>query len=311
MADYLVIERLEFQGHCGVTTAERQALQPIAVDLELEYPSATFTRAASTHDIADAVDYAAVSARVLEVGRKQPYALLETLGETVMSMLFREFPVTGAKLWIRKIIPPVDGVQGSVGVKLERTRPAMVLDPAPAQFLKDSLHQLTRGHALDVACGRGRNALFLASQGFTVDAIDRDEDALANLTAAATQHGLTSLLVRSMELENPAQPPAIPSARYDVILGFFYLHRPLFPVLIDALRPGGTLIYETFLIDNHLRHQHPRRREFCLGHNELLELARGLRVLHYDEGERRDGPGDAPVFTARLLAQKDTHDPSR
>ena len=294
-----------------MTAAERQALQPIAVDLELEYPSAIFTRAASTHDIANAVDYAAVSARVLEVGRKQPYVLLETLGETVMSMLFREFPVTGAKLWIRKIIPPVDGVQGSVGVKLARARPALALDSAPAQFLKDSLPRLTRGDVLDVACGRGRNALYLASQGFTVDAVDRDEEALANLAAAATQHGLTSLSVRSMELENSAQPPAIPASRYDVILGFFYLHRPLFPVLVDALRPGGILVYETFLIDNHLRYQHPRRKVFCLEHNELLNLARELRVLQYDEGERRDGHGDAPVFTARLLAQKDTHDSSR
>jgi dihydroneopterin aldolase len=311
MADHLMIERLEFQGHCGVTAAERQALQPLAVDLELEYPSAAFSLAASTHDITNAVDYAAVSARVLEVGRKQPYVLLETLGEAIMDMLFREFPVSGAKLWIRKIIPPVDGVQGSVGVKLDRTRPAAAPDSAPAQFLKDSLPRLPHGHALDVACGSGRNALYLAAQGFTVEAVDRDEEALASLAAAATQHGLTSLSIHAMELEDSAQPPAIPAARYDVVLGFFYLHRPLFPALVRALRPGGMLIYETFLIDNHLRYQHPRRKEFCLGHNELLNLAHDLRVLQYDEGARQDSPESNPIFTARLLAQKDTHDSSR
>ncbi|OGW67588.1 MAG: hypothetical protein A3H49_07880 [Nitrospirae bacterium RIFCSPLOWO2_02_FULL_62_14] len=302
MADHLIIERLEFQGHCGVTAAERQAPQPIAIDLELEYPPDAFTLAAASSDIANAVDYAAVSARVLEVGRKQPYILLETLGEAMMAMLFREFPVSRAILWIRKIVPPVDGVQGSVGVKLERARPAMALDPAPAQFLKDSLPRLARGHALDIACGRGRNTLYLASQGFSVEAVDRDEPALADLKAAAAQQGLTSVTIRVMELEDAARPPEIQEARYDVILGFFYLHRPLFPALLRALKPGGVLIYETFLIDNHLRYQHPRRREFCLEHNELLELTRGLRVLHYDEGERRDGRGDAPAFTARLLA---------
>ncbi len=306
MPDHLMIERLEFQGHCGVTAAERQVPQPIAVDLELEYAPNTFALAASTGDIADAVDYAAVSARVLEVGRKQPYVLLETLGETVLAMLFHEFPVTRAKLWIRKIVPPVSGVQGSVGVKLERARPAMTLDQAPAQFLKDSLPLLPHGPALDLACGRGRNALFLASQGFTVDAIDRDEQVLADLKAIAAQQGLTSVAVRAMELEDATRPPEIQAARYNVILGFYYLNRPIFPTLLDALKPGGVLVYETFLIDNHLRHRHPRRKEFCLEHNELLDLARGLRILRYDEGAHQDGHGNEPVFTARLLAQRET-----
>jgi dihydroneopterin aldolase len=306
MADHLMIERLEFQGHCGVTASERQALQPIAVDLELEYAPDTFTLAASTCDIAKAVDYAAVAARVLEVGRKQPYILLETLGEAVTAMLFHEFPVIRARLWIRKVIPPVDGVQGSVGVKLDRSRPTTLRDHAPAQFLKDSLTILPRGQALDVACGRGRNTLYLASQGFTVDAVDRDEQALTDLASDAAHHGLTSVAIRSVDLEDPARPPEIPAARYEVILGFCYLHRPLFPVLLQALRPGGVLIYETFLVDNHLRYQHPRRREFCLERNELLHLVRGLRILHYDEGERRDDHGSEPVFTARLLAQRES-----
>jgi len=305
MPDHLMIEHLEFQGHCGVTTAERQSLQPIAVDLELEYAPGAFPLAASTGAITDAVDYAAVAARVLEIGRKQPYVLLETLGESVMAMLFREFPVTRAKIWIRKVLPPVDGVQGSVGVRLERMRPAMTLDPAPALFLKDSLPLLPQGQALDIACGRGRNTLYLASHGFTVDAVDRDEQALADLKAAAAQHGLTTVTVRAMELEDTARPPAIPTAGYDVILGFFYLHRPIFPALCRALKPGGVLVYETFLVDNHLRRQHPRRREFCLEHNELLDLAHGLRILRYDEGEHADAHGSGSAFTARMLATKD------
>ena len=287
-----------------MTDAERRTQQPIAIDLELEYAPHAFSLAASTGDIAKAVDYAAVAVRVLEVGRKQPYVLLETLGEAVMTMLFREFPVTSAKLWVRKVVPPVDGVQGSVGVKLERRRAAMAFDPAPAQFLRDSLPLLPLGHALDVACGRGRNALYLASEGFAVEAIDRDEQALADLKAAASQQGLASISARAVELEDIARPPEISPARYDVVLGFFYLHRPLFPALLDALKPGGVLIYETFLIDNHLRRQHPRRKEFCLEHNELLNLARGLRVLHYDEGEHADAHDGSAAFTARLLAQK-------
>ncbi len=306
MAERLIIERLEFQGYCGVTAAERLVLQPIAIDLELEYAPETFSLAASTGDIANAVDYAAVAARVLEVGRKQPYVLLETLGEELLAMLFSEFPVAAAKLWVRKTIPPVTGVSGSVGVRLERTRPLAVADPPPAQFLKDHVHLLPRGHVLDVACGRGRNTLFLAAQGYTVDAIDRDEQALAETAAVAAQRGLASVAVHAVELEDPTHPPDIPAARYDAGLVFFYLYRPLFPALLRALKPGGVLVCETFLIDNHLRRQHPRRREFCLAHNELLHLAAGLRVLHYNEAEHADAHGGGSVFTARLIAQRES-----
>lgn len=305
MPDHLTIERLEFQGHCGVTEAERRALQPIAVDLELEYTPEALALAASTGDIARAVDYAAVAARVLEVGRKQPYVLLETLGDAILTMLFQEFPVIHARLWVRKTAPPVDGVRGSVGIRLERARPARTPDPAPAPFLTEVLSRLPHGQALDVACGRGRNALYLASQGFTVEAVDRDEQALADLSSAAAQQGLTTITTRMVDLENPARSPEISEARYEVVLGFFYLYRPLFPLLLQALKPGGVLVYETFLIDNHVRYQHPRRKEFCLEHNELLDLARGFRILHYDEGKRADPLGGSATFTARLLARRE------
>lgn len=304
MPDCLTIERLEFQGQCGVTDEERRVLQPIAVDLELEYAPGALTLAASTENISRAVDYAAVAARVLEVGRKHPYVLLETLGDAIMTMLFQEFPITRARVWVRKTAPPVDAVRGSVGVRLERIRSAGTPDPTPAPFLMDVLPRLPRGHALDVACGRGRNALYLASQGFAVEAVDRDEQALADLTSSALSQGLTSITARLVDLENPARPPEIPEARYEVVLGFFYLYRPLFPLLVRALKPGGALVYETFLIDNHLRYQHPRRREFCLEHNELLNLARGLRILHYDEGERADPLAGSSTYTARLLATR-------
>jgi hypothetical protein len=88
-----------------------------------------------------------------------------------------------------------------------------------------------------------------------------------------------------------------------VIIGFFYLFRPLFAPILQALKPGGMLVYETFLIDNYFRHHHPRRWEFCLAHNELLRLTSSLRVLHYDEGEHQDSSAASPL-TARLVAQK-------
>ena len=93
-------------------------------------------------------------------------------------------------------------------------------------------------------------------------------------------------------------------SRSMTIVVFFYLHRALFPSLIESLKPNGVLIYETFTIDNYLRHRHPRRWEFCLAHNELLRLTSTLRVLSYDEGKHDGGHEPGPTFTAQLVAQR-------
>jgi SAM-dependent methyltransferase len=167
------------------------------------------------------------------------------------------------------------------------------------------LHRLPKGTALDVAAGAGRNSLYLAQHGMEVEALDRDEAALGELTAAAKAQNLTSLSTKLMDLEqHPENPPDLGRDRYDIIVVFFYLFRPLFPSLIQALKPGGVLMYETFLIDNYFRRHHPRRWEFCLAHNELLRLTSSLRVLHYDEGEHGGDHKFAAAYTAQLLAQK-------
>ncbi len=307
MGQRLVIERLEFQGHVGVTPDERKQTQPIGVDVELHYPDASFDAAAAAEDLSRTVDYARVAQRLVEVATGRAYHLMETLAEGLTGMLFAEFPVSGVRLWVRKLKPPVNDVRGSVGVQVERTRISHQtrIEPRPADFLVEQLDRLPRGPTLDVAAGTGRNALYLAAQGCSVEAIDRDDEALATLAATASRRNLRNLTTRRVDLEADLDLSTdLPKERYDLILVFFYLYRPLFPYLLQALRPGGALVYETFLIENHLRHQHPRRREFCLTHNELLKLTGGLRVLHYDEGEHENAHGGESVFTARLLAQR-------
>ena len=170
-------------------------------------------------------------------------------------MLFAEFPIERAKIWLRKLAPPLKHVTGSVGVQLERSRLAHQIQDAgttPARFLTQQLHRLPKGKALDVAAGSGRNALYLASHGFQVDAMDRDEQAMAQLAATAKQRNLPNLTVRTVDLERTTdERPEFPKQEYDVIVVFFYLHRALFPALIESLKPNGVLIYETFTIDNY------------------------------------------------------------
>jgi dihydroneopterin aldolase len=305
MTEKIIIERLEFQGCCGVTLEERRRPQPLAVDLELD-------RQADLTDISDdihhTVDYAQVADRIIEISATQDCALLETLAERLLSMLFVEFPIERAKIWLRKLAPPLEHTTGSVGVQLDRSRLAHRIQntgPTPARFLTQQLHRLPKGKALDVAAGSGRNALYLASQGFQVDAMDRDEEAMTQLAATAKQRNLPNLAVQMVDLERTTDVrPEFPKQEYDVIAVFFYLHRPLFPSLIESLKPNGVLIYETFTIDNYMRHRHPRRWEFCLAHNELLRLTSTLRVLSYDESEHDSSPEQGAVFTARLIAQQ-------
>jgi dihydroneopterin aldolase len=305
MADRIVIERLEFQGRCGITAEERRRPQPMAVDLELD---CEIRSAGASDQLNDTVDYAAVVERIVELGGREICALLEGLAEKMLTMLFTEFPVSRARLWLRKLAPPIAHAAGSVGIKVDRARAAHhepLMDPMPSRFVAQQLHRLPKGRALDVASGSGRHALYLAGHGFEVDAIDRDGESLATLSSAAAQRHLPHVTTKQVDLERITDDrPEFPANTYDAIIVCFYLHRPLFPWLIEALKPQGVLLYETFTINNYVRYRHPRRWEFCLAQNELLRLTSSLCILSYDEGEHDGGHGLGSVFTAQLIAQK-------
>ncbi len=165
---------------------------------------------------------------------------------------------------------------------------------APAKLLVDCLHLLPKGKALDIAMGEGRNALYLATQGFEVEGLDKDEQAIQACLSAAKSRGL-KLIARTVDLE---QYQLIPN-RYDLIICFYYLQRNLILQMKAALKSGGMVVYETFLIDNHLQFGHPRHREYCFEYNELLEFFRDFRVLFYQEGM-----AEGQTYTARIIAQK-------
>jgi dihydroneopterin aldolase len=310
MPEKIIVQDIEFNSNIGVTDDEMNVRQPMSVDLELVYVKGGFFSAADSDDLSRAIDYAQAVKRVVQIGTQGNYRLIERLAEEIVHALFAELAIAELKLWVRKLKPPIKDVHDSVGVCVTRTKVDVIPEPKPAEFLLESVKFLRKGTILDVAAGRGRNALYLASLGFAVDAVDRDEQALLELADLAKQRQLTNVSIQPINLEQEAIRTAALdneryNARYDGVLVFFYLYRPLFPALIRALKPGGVLIYETFLIDNHFHYQHPRRKEFCLEHNELLRLTQGLRILQYEEGQHEEDHGysDKP-FTARLIAQK-------
>ncbi len=305
----IIIEGIQCSVHCGVTHIERRQPQPIVVDLELQCANA---RAAFSDDLMDTVDYGKIVGRVAEIAATSRVCLLETLAERISQILFHEFPITHLEAWVRKTAPPLEHINGSVGVRLSQSRPqlthqhATLHDSPPlSRFFLQHYSKFRLGKVLDIATGSGRHALFLASKGYSVVGMDRDQEALAKAQKLAIGFNTHQFSTQLIDLETPSEkPPDLGKEEYDGILVFFYLFRPLFPQIIQALKPGGMLIYETFLLDNHIIHNHPRNKDFCLEHNELLKLTDDLRVLHYQEGEHEGSKGKEPVFTAQLVAQK-------
>lgn len=155
-------------------------------------------------------------------------------------------------------------------------------DAAPSAWLVAHRHLLpASGRALDVASGRGRNARWLARHGFEATAIDRDATAVAALTAQARAEGLA---ITGVVLDLEADGVNFGGEGYDVVVVVHYLHRALFPALLAALRPGGVLVYETFITAQAARGR-PTNPAFLLEPGELRHRVRGLEILAAREGD--------------------------
>lgn len=153
--------------------------------------------------------------------------------------------------------------------------------PAAAEVLAQNVHLLPeKGDALDLACGLGGNALLLAESGLNTSAWDISPVALKQIDTMCLESGY-SIDTRSCDVV--ALPPSADS--FDVIVVSRYLERSFFPALIDALRPGGVLFYQTFTREKSASAGGPSNSAFLLKENELLRLLSGMKVLSFrDEG---------------------------
>lgn len=117
--DSLFVEDVRFYGHHGVTPAQREVGAWFSVDAAL---SLDLGHAALSDDIAATVDYSLVARRIVEVGTKERVNLLERLGGLLAETLLREFPVSEVRVRVRKLTPPMEGIQGIPGVEITRRR---------------------------------------------------------------------------------------------------------------------------------------------------------------------------------------------
>jgi SAM-dependent methyltransferase len=152
------------------------------------------------------------------------------------------------------------------------------LTATPSAWVERFAPLVPGGEVLDLACGSGRHAHYLAALGHAVVAVDRDAAALA---ATAGPGIVTS----QIDLEEEGARWPFGPARFAGIVVTNYLHRPLLAAMLGSLAPNGMLIYETFA-DGNAAFGRPANPDFLLQAGELLELARmhGLRVIAFEDG---------------------------
>jgi tellurite methyltransferase len=168
----------------------------------------------------------------------------------------------------------------------------------PNSFLKKHFYLLSKGRALDVATGEGRNAVFLAQNGFEVDAVDISGKGLkkARRLAREKEVKINTFLVDLDQFR-------IEKEQYDLIVNFYFLKRRLIPRIRNGLKKGGKVIFETYLLEHRaLATGGPKQAKYFLKPNELLRLFKDFRILFYREGIFREGGRKKAV--ASLIAEK-------
>lgn len=153
------------------------------------------------------------------------------------------------------------------------------------------------GLALDVACGAGRNALYLARRGFTAVAVDISWEGLTRLNQRARAERLPVFPVHA-DLEQFA----LPDAAFDLIVNTRFLLRSSFPAFRKALRPGGLLLFETFNQDENEVLGGDIRPAYVLERGELPQAFADFEILLAEEGVFERPEGERGL--ARLIARK-------
>jgi SAM-dependent methyltransferase len=170
----------------------------------------------------------------------------------------------------------------------------------PNPFLIEALAHIRAtgarpGRALDVACGTGRDAAYLALEGYAVEALDVLPDAIERAQDLARRSGVrVTGVVRDLELD-----PSLPAGCYDLLTVFRYLQRDLFPALRAAVAPGGFVVYETFHERNRATGRRPQNPDHLLRSGELAAAFDGFEVVAARDGFERDGR-----FFSNLLARR-------
>lgn len=169
-------------------------------------------------------------------------------------------------------------------------------DSAASPLLIRAVSGEKPGHALDLACGGGRNAVFLAAQGWTVTAVDSSDVAIEQIQARVGQEHLS---IQAVLADLERRDFELREQSFELICNIFYLQRSLFPTIRDALRQSGLFVGSIHMEDSDPSVK-AMNRSFLLRSGELRHEFEGWEILH--DQERRPAPGKRLV--AELIARK-------
>ena len=172
----------------------------------------------------------------------------------------------------------------------------------PTAYLKDKLSLLKKGKALVLAMGEGRNAVYLAENGFDVTGVDLSEVGIEKCARLAEERGVevNSIVADLTDYDMGTE-------QYDLITNFYFYDKSILPRVIDSLKPGGMFIFETYSRD-HPKHSKfgPKNPNYLVKPNELLEIFQSLRILYYEDSvtELDEGMHKGKAALIRLIAKK-------
>lgn len=172
-------------------------------------------------------------------------------------------------------------------------------EPDPSAVLQRYVETFPDGRALDVATGTGRNAVFLAEQGYRVDALDRSREGLKIARQNAADRGVAG---NTDWIRADATEYGYPADTYDVITISFYRAVDRLPDIKEALKADGVLFMQHHLRSTDPIEVGPSGDRYRFPANELLHVCLDLTVLYYDERTevRPDGRESA---TAQVIAR--------
>ncbi len=204
-------------------------------------------------------------------------------------------------------LPQDGGESESVKVRWNERydRDMYIYGKEPAAFLKQKIDRLKKGKVLVLAMGEGRNAVYLAQNGFDVTGVDISDVAIEKCNKLAEERNTTvNAVVADLTDYDMGE------GQFDLITKFYYYEPSIFPQVIEALKPGGVFILEQFSID-HLKYREtsgfgPRNPDYLIKPNELLEHFKSLRILYYEDAvvELDEGMHKGTAAIIRLIAQK-------
>lgn len=175
----------------------------------------------------------------------------------------------------------------------------------PSQLLRRVVPALKPGRALDLACGVGRHAIFLAGLGWQVTAVDSSRTGVEIMMQRAAGSGVTITSRIDAHIADLEQGEfSIAAESYDLICDFYYLQRNLFPQLRAGLKPGGIFVAAIHLVSDNPEEE-TRNPTFLMEPGELRAEFRGWEITHYHETQMNDDdPGKHHYRSAEIIAKK-------